>query len=221
MGTDGVAELGALFCLIKQRPLIYTSVDLYPFAKTASYLAGEDKNQCTARIGLIKLGKVMMIEKTEIKEAGLSLRPDTTVIAGFARMPQNITGQNFASYITVEFEIEPVDSKVVGIYSTLLPFVEKEILYKACLENNIDFGIKKAIEQLDERFFGATKRAIISALEDAYKCYRKIVKTRRTGNLNIKIEHVINKSKSSRPVRRRKSQAGIYSEESNRPEARQ
>jgi len=67
-------------------------------------------------------------------------------------------------------------SKVVDIYCALLLFVEKEILYKACLGNKIKAGIEKAIEQLDKRFFGATKRAMITALEDALKRYKKVHK---------------------------------------------
>jgi len=54
--------------------------------------------------------------------------------------------------------------------------VEKEILYRACLGNKIQAGIEKAIEQLDKRFFGTMKKAIIDALKDAYKCHGKIMK---------------------------------------------
>ena len=108
-----------------------------------------------------------------------NLRPETIVIAGFARLPQSITGKNFSSYIAIEFEIEPSNSKVVDIYCTLLPFVEKEILYQACLGNKIDTGIEKAIEQLHKRFFGTTKKPIINALEDAYKWYKKSLKEKR------------------------------------------
>jgi hypothetical protein len=124
---------------------------------------------------LFLIGKAIMTEKKEANEAKFRLRPDTIVIAGFGRLPQNITGKNSSSYIAVEFEIEPADSKIVDIYCTLLPFVEKEILYKACLENKIEAGIEKAIKQLDKRFFGATKGAIITALKDAHRCYRKAV----------------------------------------------
>ena len=100
----------------------------------------------------------------------------TVVISGFARLPERIAGKNSSSFIAVEFEVGPVNWKVLDIYCTLLPFVEKDILYKACLKKRIDEGITQAIEQLDKRFFGATKRAIIAALEDAYKCYEKVAK---------------------------------------------
>jgi len=125
---------------------------------------------------LFLIGRVRMTEKAVTKGDKLRLRPDTIVIAGFGRLPQNITGKSFSNYIAIEFEIEPTNSKVVDIYCTLLPFVEKEILYKACLGNKIEAGIEKAIEQLDKRFFGATKRAMITALEDALKRHKKVHK---------------------------------------------
>ncbi len=113
-------------------------------------------------------------EKTKVRKH--NLRPETIVIAGCAKLPQSITGKHFSSYIAIEFEIEPANSKVIDIYCTLLPFVEKEILYQACLGNKIDTGIEKAIEQLDKRFFGTTKRSIINALENAYRWYKKSLK---------------------------------------------
>ncbi|GAH37442.1 unnamed protein product, partial [marine sediment metagenome] len=44
-----------------------------------------------------------MTEKTEANDAKSGLRPDTIVIAGFGRLPQNITGKNSSNYIAVEF----------------------------------------------------------------------------------------------------------------------
>ncbi len=114
-----------------------------------------------------------MNEDQVAKDTKYNLRPETIVIAGSARLPKSITGKHFSRYIAIEFEIEPANSKVVDIYCTLLPFVEKEILYQACLGNKIDTGIEKAIEQLDKRFFGKTKRPIINALKDAYRWYKK------------------------------------------------
>ena len=101
----------------------------------------------------------MMTEEAETKGGKLRLRPDTIVIAGFGRLPQNITGKNSSSYIAVEFEIELTDSKIVDIYCASLPFVEKEILYKICLGNEIGVGIKEAIEQLNKRFFLQAQKA--------------------------------------------------------------
>jgi len=41
------------------------------------------------------------------------------------------------------------------------------------LGSTVEEGIRTTIEQLEKRFFSVTKRAVIAALEDAYKWYKK------------------------------------------------
>jgi len=107
---------------------------------------------------------------------------DTVVIGGFAKLPETITGRNSCSFIAIEFKIDPADSKVLDVYCTLLPFVEKEILHQACMQRRIDEGIKTALEQVNKRFFGTTKKALMTALEDAHKCYKKFVEHKKAHN---------------------------------------
>ena len=123
-----------------------------------------------------------MNEDQYTKDMEYNLRPETVVIAGSARLPENITAKHVFGYVTIELEIDLVDDTIVDVSCTLLPFVEKKILYQACLGNKIDTGIEKAIEQLDKRFFGTTKRPIINALEDAYKWYKKSLKEKSNGS---------------------------------------
>ena len=100
---------------------------------------------------------------------------DTIVIAGFATLPESSATKGSLNYFALEFEIEKCNSVVMDVYCNLLPFVEKDILIRACLGNRIDIGIEKAMVELDKRFFGRTKQAIMTAVEDAYGCYRKVV----------------------------------------------
>jgi len=57
---------------------------------------------------------------------------NTMVIDGFAKLPKRLTGKNSCSFIAIEIEINSADWKVLDVYCTLLPFVEKEILCQAC-----------------------------------------------------------------------------------------
>ena len=98
--------------------------------------------------------------------------PETIVITGSARLPANIDGKHIVNYVTIEFEIDSVDFTIVDVCSTLLPLAQKAIPYDALLGNKVDDGIEKAIEQVEKRYFGTTKRAIIDALEDACKWYK-------------------------------------------------
>jgi len=43
------------------------------------------------------------------------------------------------------------------------------------LGNKFKEAMQEAIEQLDRRFFSVTKRAVIAALEDAYRWYKRFL----------------------------------------------
>jgi hypothetical protein len=107
------------------------------------------------------------------KSTKYNLRPETIIIVGSARLPEEVTAKHVFGYITIELEIDPVDSTIVDISCTLVPSLGKKILRNALLGNKIDEGIEEAIIQLDTRFFNVTRRAVIAALEDAYKWYKK------------------------------------------------
>lgn len=109
------------------------------------------------------------------KGKGYKLRPDTIVIAGSARLPENITAKHVFGYFAIELEIDPVDSKIVDVSCTVLPSLGEKILSTALLGNKIEEGIENAIQQLEKRFFSVTKRAIVAALEDAYRWYKRFL----------------------------------------------
>ncbi len=111
-----------------------------------------------------------------------NLRPETIIVAGSARLPEEVTAKHVFGCITIELEIDPVDSTIVDISCTLVPSLGGKILHNALLGNTVEEGIEKAIIQLDRRFLSATKRAVIAALEDAHRWYKKYLKTIATRN---------------------------------------
>jgi len=111
-------------------------------------------------------------EKTR-RPAKHKLRPETIVIAGSARLPENVTAKHVFGYVTIELEIDPVDRTVVDVSCTLLPFLGEKILQNALLGNRFEAAIEDAVAQLDRRFYSVTKRAIIAALEDAFRWYQR------------------------------------------------
>ena len=111
-----------------------------------------------------------------------NLRPETIIVAGSARLPEEVTAKHVFGCITIELEIDLVDSTIVDISCTLVPSLGGKILHNALLGNKVDEGIEKAIIQLDRRFLSATKRAVIAALEDAHRWYKKYLKTIATRN---------------------------------------
>ncbi len=107
------------------------------------------------------------------KAAEYNLRPETIIVAGSARLPEEVTAKHVFGCITIELEIDLVDSTIVDVSYTLVPSLGGKILHNALLGSTVEEGIEKAIIQLDRRFFNATRRAVIAALEDAYRWYKK------------------------------------------------
>ncbi len=114
-----------------------------------------------------------MNEDQSTKDMKYNLRPETIIVAGSARLPEEVTAKHVFGCITIELEIDPVDSTIVDFSCTLVPSLGGKILHNALLGNKVEEGIEKAITQLDSRFFNVTRRALIAALEDAYRWYKK------------------------------------------------
>ena len=124
--------------------------------------------------------KPSSVVSKKTKDAKYNLKANTIIIAGSARLPEGVTAKHVFGCLTIELEIDPVDSIVVDISCTLMPFLGEKILRNALLGSNVHEGIEEAIVQLDKRFFSATRRAVIAALEDAYRWYKKSLKNLNT-----------------------------------------
>jgi len=110
------------------------------------------------------------------KAAEYNLRPETIIVAGSARLPEEVTAKHVFGCITIELEIDLVDYTIVDFSCTLVPSLGGKILHNALVGNKVEEGIEKAITQLDRRFFNVNRRAVIAAFEDAYRWYKKSLK---------------------------------------------
>ncbi|MHC4395145.1 MAG: DUF3870 domain-containing protein [Planctomycetota bacterium] len=110
------------------------------------------------------------------KLKGHKLSPNTIVISGSAKLPENSVAKHVLGLLTIELEIDLPDTKVVDVSCILVPSLGERMLRTVLVGNTFDAGIRDAVEQLDKRFFNVTKRAVIAALEDASKCYRRAIR---------------------------------------------
>jgi len=125
----------------------------------------------------VKKSDDVLAKKT--KAAEHNLRPETIIVAGSARLPEEVTAKHVFGCITIELEIDTFDSTIVDISCTLVPSLGGKILHNALVGNTVEEGIEKAIIQLEGRFFSVTRRAVIAALEDAYRWYKKSLEEKR------------------------------------------
>lgn len=112
----------------------------------------------------------------ESRRERYTLRPSTLIFSGISRLPENVTAKHVFGYLSVELEVDPVDYKIVDASCTLLPSLGEKILINALVGYQIEEGIKNAIKEIENRFYSTTKRAVIAAIEDAYKKYMDYVK---------------------------------------------
>jgi hypothetical protein len=114
-----------------------------------------------------------MNEDQYTKGMKYNLRPETIIVAGSARLPEEATAKHVFGCITIELEIDLVDSTIVDFSCTLVPSLGGKMLHNALVGSTVEEGIEEAITQLDSRFFNVTRRAVIAALEDAHRWYKK------------------------------------------------
>jgi len=98
-------------------------------------------------------------------------RPKTLIFCGNSRLPENVTAKHVFGYLSIELEVDPLDLKIVDVSCTLLPTLGEKVLINALMGYEIEEGVKNAVNEIENRFFSTTKRAIIAAIEDAYKRY--------------------------------------------------
>lgn len=101
------------------------------------------------------------------------LRPETLIISGTSRLPENVTSQHVYGFFTIDVEIDPESETIVDFACTLVPKLVEKVLSDSMVGYPFEEGLKNAIDKLEKRFYGSTKRAIISGIEDAYKWYHQ------------------------------------------------
>jgi len=103
-------------------------------------------------------------------------RPKTLIFCGNSRLPENVTAKHVFGYFSVELEVDPVDFRIIDASCTLLPSLGEKVLLNALVGYEVEEGIENAVNEIEGRFFSTTKRAIIAAIEDAYKRYTDYLK---------------------------------------------
>ncbi len=118
----------------------------------------------TARAALAKLK-----EDAHVSGTGL----ETKILSGSARLPEEAGGTHASNRLTIEIEINPVDSTIIDISSTGISSLEEKILRSALLGKRVEQAIEDAQLQVSQRFLTLTKKALIAALQDVYRRFQK------------------------------------------------
>jgi len=109
------------------------------------------------------------------------LTPETLVICGSARLPKNSIGEGDPVLFSIELEVTQIDFRIVDVSSSMAAtsYLGEKMLYNTLRGYVVEEGIENAIDQIERRFFSPRKRAIVAALEDTKRCYKRIINNRK------------------------------------------
>ena len=118
----------------------------------------------SARAALAKL-------KEDAHGSGTGL--ETKIFSGSARLPEEAVGNHASNRLTIEIEINLVDSTIIDISCAGISSLEEKILRSALLGKRVEQAIEDAQLQVSQRFVTITKKALIAALQDVYRRFQK------------------------------------------------
>lgn len=95
----------------------------------------------------------------------------TIFIVGHARLPESVSGGNSCGFLMVELEVNIATGIVVDACCNALSGMGQRFLAGLLVGRNLDESRESAIGEIEERYFGAAKKAILSALENACERY--------------------------------------------------
>lgn len=106
---------------------------------------------------------------------------ETLVICGSSRLPKNAIGEGDLGLFSIDLEVEQTDFRIVDVSSSMAAtsYLGEKMLYNALIGFKVEEGIENAIDQIERRFFSPRKRAIVAALEDTKRCYKRIINNRK------------------------------------------
>ncbi len=105
---------------------------------------------------------------------------DTVYFSGSARLPSTIPSGGMYELINVGMMIDTKTGQIVDVSATLLSTGAKRFLDDLIIGHNLhEEGINALIDEINDRYFGDSQKAIIMAIKNAYEKYEKYKKQRK------------------------------------------
>jgi hypothetical protein len=96
---------------------------------------------------------------------------DTIICTGYSRLPDGMAAKNLFGVMGVGFEVDPNTDKIVNASSTFITNMCTDFIKSIFQGHDLKEGIEIPIEKFEMRYYGLGKKAIISAMRDAFNQY--------------------------------------------------
>lgn len=93
---------------------------------------------------------------------------DTIICTGYSRLPDGMAAKNLYGVMGVGFEIDPDRDVIVNASCTFVTNMCSNFIQTILVGHNLNDGIEEPIHKFEKRYYGLGKKAIVSAIRDAY-----------------------------------------------------
>jgi hypothetical protein len=97
---------------------------------------------------------------------------NTIICVGYSRLPEGMAAKNLYGTMGVGLEIDPCTNRIVKTSSTFITNMCSEFLNDILVGHCLDDGIEQPIAEFERRYFGLGKKAVVSAIRDAFNQYK-------------------------------------------------
>lgn len=101
---------------------------------------------------------------------------NTWYITGHAQLPSDIPAYQLFKTVVIGLEVEPETGLITRAYCTLATPVARNIIASIIKGHNIPQDETLIIKEIDERYHGTSKKAVIYAFREAVKEYLTLKK---------------------------------------------
>lgn len=98
--------------------------------------------------------------------------PDTVFFSGYAKLPAGITASEMYSVVGVIIVVDMHTAKIVEADCTLATQVGRDFVKKLLVGHAMSNCLNPLLREIDCRYQGSAKKAIVTALKIIYDKYR-------------------------------------------------
>jgi hypothetical protein len=99
------------------------------------------------------------------------LRKETIICTGYSRLPDGMAAKNLYGVMGVGFEIDPDSDCIINASCTFVTNMCTSFITDMFVGHDLKEGLETPIETFERRYFGLGKKAIVTAMRDAYNQY--------------------------------------------------
>ncbi len=98
---------------------------------------------------------------------------ETFLFVGYARLPENIVSGSGTDVLSLELEVDLTTDLIVNASCSPIPRLGQKFILDLLIGYDLKQTLSGPKDEIQRRFRGPVKRAVVAAMEKAYESYLK------------------------------------------------